>query len=91
MLVEYLRALSARAQMAEPFVVDFVLKLILAPPPKVHVRPPPLPPPTTWTRRVPHPVLIGHVSSLRAPRPRAERASAPPARRGRAPALYRAS
>ena len=27
------------------------------------VRPPP-PPRTKWTRRVPHPVLIGHVASL---------------------------
>jgi len=30
-----------------------------APPP-----PPPLPPRTKWTRRVPHPVLIGHAASL---------------------------
>ena len=29
-------------------------------------RPPPPPPPprTKWTRRVPHPVLIGHAASL---------------------------
>jgi len=26
--------------------------------------PPPLPPRTKWTRRVPHPVLIGHAASL---------------------------
>jgi hypothetical protein len=26
--------------------------------------PPPLPPRTDWTRRVPHPVLIGHAASL---------------------------
>ena len=26
--------------------------------------PPPLPSRTTWTRRVPHPVLIGHAASL---------------------------
>ena len=28
--------------------------------------PPPLPPRTKWTRRVPHPVLIGHASSHQA-------------------------
>ena len=31
----------------------------------LHQRPPPPPPPRTkWTRRVPHPVLIGHAASL---------------------------
>ena len=28
-----------------------------------HPPPPPLPPCTKWTRRVPHPVLIGHAAS----------------------------
>ena len=31
------------------------------------VPPPPLPPRTKWTRRVPHPVLIGHAGSARDP------------------------
>ena len=37
------------------------------------------PPRTKWTRRVPHPVLIGHVASLTAPRPpdRLPRGTAP--------------
>ena len=30
----------------------------------LQVPPPPPPPRTKWTRRVPHPVLIGHTSSL---------------------------
>jgi hypothetical protein len=30
----------------------------------VRVPPPPPPPRTKWTRRVPHPVLIGHAASL---------------------------
>ena len=38
--------------------------------------PPPPPPRTKWTRRVPHPVLIGHAASLTAPPPRtADRAA----------------
>ena len=36
----------------------------LHPPPAARVTPPPHPPPRTkWTRRVPHPVLIGHAAS----------------------------
>ena len=30
----------------------------------IEVFPPPPPPRTKWTRRVPHPVLIGHAASL---------------------------
>ena len=48
--------------------------------PQVPPRPPPPPPPprTNWTRRVPHPVLIGHAASLTPypPRPRPSRRSA---------------
>ena len=33
-------------------------------PPAEEVSPPPPPPRTKWTRRVPHPVLIGHAASL---------------------------
>jgi hypothetical protein len=48
---------------------------------ELRVRPAPRPPPRTkWTRRVPHPVLIGHVASLRGGRTEASRG----AERGRA-------
>ena len=43
---------------------------------------PPLSPPhrTKWTRRIPHPVLIGHAASLSPPTPRAAPAPLTPPR-----------
>jgi hypothetical protein len=44
---------------------DFWAPLEIAPTElRIDVAPPPRPPRTKWTRRVPHPVLIGHAASL---------------------------
>ena len=72
-LAEYPGARSVEGMEAESRIDDVVSNA------RKHFRPPlpPLPPRTKWTRRVPHPVLIGHAASLsQAPRARASRGGA---------------
>ena len=52
--------LAALFRAAEAGELDGVKSLVIA----AQVSAPPPPPRTRWTRRVPHPVLIGHAASL---------------------------